>query len=422
MDYRNLEDKLIQTRRDFHRYPESAWLEFRTSSLIAQRLHDMGYTVRTGLEVIDPASVMGRPPEDVIARNMKRALSQGAREEWIAPYTGLTAEIDTGKPGPVTALRFDMDCVEVQESTDSSHRPEHEGFASVNAGLTHACGHDAHMAIGLGVAEVLMSERENLCGKVRFIFQPGEEGCRGAYAMMKKGIVDDADYFLAMHIGMNVPSGVFGADSRGYLATTKFDAEFTGIPAHAAASPEQGRNALLAACSAALGLHAVAPHSGGTMRINVGTLNAGTGRNVIADHAVMKIETRGETPIIAEYVYSRAVDVLEGAAKMYGVEVAITKAGESTAAQGSPGLAGIVADTVRELGIFERVEDVIHVGGSEDAAWFMERVQAKGGQAVYMGLGSDIKAPHHNGRFDIDESVMIKGVIALSAVVKRLMR
>ena len=421
----DFEQKLIHTRRDFHSYPESGWLEFRTCSLIAKRLADLGYAVHAGQEVIDIPSVMGRPSEEIISQNITRAFSQGADSEWLERlhrFTGLTAELDTHKPGQVIALRFDMDCVEVNEDSSDSHRPAKENFLSKNPGLTHACGHDAHMTIGLGLAEVLMSEKDSLCGKIRFIFQPGEEGCRGAYAMTQKGILDDADYFLAMHIGMNQPSGFFGLNAKGYLATTKLDAKFTGVPAHAAASPQSGRNALLAACSAALGLHSIAPHSEGSMRINVGTLNAGSGRNVIADSAVMKIETRGETQEIAEYVYSRAVEILTGAAKMYGVDVEITKAGESTTSEGSPELVKLAGEAVRELAIFDRVDDIFHVGGSEDAAWMMRRVQAHGGKALYLGLGSDIKAPHHNGKFDIDESVMIKGVKALEAIVKKIMR
>ena len=390
MDYEELERELIHLRRDFHAYPESAWLEFRTCSLISRRLEALGYNVKSGLEVIDTASVMGRPSEEVIARNIQRALSQGADPGQLTRlqgYTGLTAELDTGRPGPVVALRFDMDCVEVQEDTSSSHRPE----------------------------------RERLRGKVRLIFQPGEEGCRGAYAMMMKGVVDDADYFMAMHIGMGVPSGVFVLNAAGWLATAKIDAEFSGVPAHASASPEKGRNALLAACTATLGLHSIAPHSGGNMRINVGTLNAGTGRNVIADHAAMRIETRGETQEVAEYAYSRAVEVLKGSAMMYGVDVDISKAGEGTTSEGSPELVRVAGEAVRELGIFGRVEESSHAGASEDATWFMRRVQSHGGQAVYFGLGSDITAPHHNGRFDVDEAVMIDGVRALAAITERLM-
>ena len=336
-------------------------------------------------------------------------------------YPGVVAVLETGRPGPVVSLRFDIDCVDVDEDKSSHHRPSREGFASVNPNLMHACGHDAHTAIGLGVAEVLMARQGLLSGTVRLIFQPGEEGCRGAYAMTQKGVVDGSDYFLAMHIGGGVPSGTFGLNSLGYLSTTKFDAHFTGRPAHAAGAPHEGRNALLAAAAAALGLHAIAPHRDGAMRVNVGVLNAGTGRNVIAGSAVMKVETRGESQEIADYVYARAVEVLNGAAAMYGATVELVKTGAGTTASGDADLVSRAGQAVRALNCFEEVVETVRGGGSEDATWMMRRVQEQGGQAAYMALGSDIAAPHHNGRFDLDERSMLPGVRAVVAVTEKLL-
>jgi aminobenzoyl-glutamate utilization protein A len=286
--------------------------------------------------------------------------------------------------------------------------------------LAHACGHDAHTAIGLGVAELLMKNRDALEGKVRLIFQPGEEGCRGAYAMTQKGVVDGSDYFLAMHIGGGVPSGVFGLNSLGYLCTTKFDAEIAGKPAHAAGAPHEGHNALLAAASAALALHGIAPHRDGSMRVNVGVLSAGTGRNVIAGSALLKAETRGETQEIADYVYKRAQEILRGASAMYETEVRVTKTGEGTTASGDAALVAKIGPVLEKLGCFREIRETVQGGGSEDATWMMRRVQENGGQATYMALGSDIAAPHHNGCFDIDESSIALGVRALVAIVENL--
>ena len=424
MDLKELERRMIETRRDLHRFPEPAWTEFRTSALVAARLEELGYAPRTGSEVIDEGSVMGRPSEEQIDREIARAVEQGGdrgRIERMGRYTGVTADLDTGRPGPTLAFRFDMDCVDVGEDTSPDHRPAKEGFASVNPCRMHACGHDAHTAIGLGVAEVLIAREGLLSGTVRLIFQPGEEGCRGAYAMTRKGVVDGSDYFLAMYIGGGVPSGTFGLNSLGYLGTTKLDAHFTGRPAHAAGAPHEGRNALLAAATAALGLHAIAPHRDGAMRVNVGVLNAGTGRNVIAEHADMKVETRGENQEIADYVYARAVEVLNGAAAMYGTTVELVKAGAGTTASGDEELVARAKKAVLDLDCFREVVDTVRAGGSEDATWMMRRVQEQGGQATYMALGSDITAPHHNGRFDLDERSIIRGVRAVVAITERLL-
>ena len=424
MDLKELERRMIETRRDLHRFPEPAWTEFRTSALVAARLEELGYAPRTGSEVIDEGSVMGRPSEEQIDREIARAVEQGGdrgRIERMGRYTGVTADLDTGRPGPTLAFRFDMDCVDVGEDMSPDHRPAKEGFASVNPCRMHACGHDAHTAIGLGVAELLTEMKGRLCGRVRLIFQPGEEGCRGAYAMMKKGVVDDVDFFLAMHIGGGVPTGTFGLNSLGYLATTKLDARFTGVPAHAAGAPHMGRNALLAAATAALGLHSIAPHRDGAMRLNVGVLQAGTGRNVVPAEALMKVETRGETQEVADYVYGRAEEVLKGAAEMYGVRVELSKAGEGTTARGDEELVRRVGAALRASGIFRSVLDTVRAGGSEDATWFMRRVQERGGEAAYMALGADIAAPHHNGRFDVDERGMILGARAMAAIAESLL-
>lgn len=424
MDWRRLEQDLIALRRDLHRYPEAAWTEFRTSSLVAERLERLGYKPAVGLETVEVDAVMGRPPEEEIDRHIGRAVTQGGNVGWIEAmgrYPGVVAVLETGRPGPVVSLRFDMDCVDVDEDESPDHRPRRENFASVNPHLMHACGHDAHTAIGLGVAEVLIAREGLLNGTVRLIFQPGEEGCRGAYAMVQKGVVDGSDYFLAMHIGGGVPSGTFGLNSLGYLSTTKFDAHFTGRPAHAAGAPHEGHNALLAAATAALGLHAIAPHRDGAMRVNVGVLNAGTGRNVIAGSATMKVETRGENQEIADYVYERAVEVLNGAAAMYGTTVELERTGAGTTACGDSELVSLAGETVRALNCFEEVVETVRGGGSEDATWMMRRVQEGGGQATYMALGSDIAAPHHNGRFDLDERSIVPGVRAMVAVTERLL-
>ena len=173
--------KLAAWRRDFHAHPEAGWTEFRTAALIIRRLRELGYAIRMGEAACASDRRMGVPSSAVLAAARERALEHGADAELVAGmgdgYTGFWADLDCG-PGPVTAFRFDMDCNEVAECAEESHRPVREGFASRWPGLMHACGHDGHAAVGLGLAEVLVSIRRHLRGRIRLIFQPAEEGAR----------------------------------------------------------------------------------------------------------------------------------------------------------------------------------------------------------------------------------------------------
>ncbi|MEG1823461.1 MAG: amidohydrolase [Cloacibacillus sp.] len=399
--------QLCAYRRDFHKYAESGWAEFRTTAKIAEALDGLGLKIDFGGSFIHPEDVMGRKID--AEKERARAVLQGADPEFVkktGDFTGLCAELDTGRPGPVVAFRFDIDAVDVTEAEDENHRPAREGFASVNKGSMHACGHDGHAAIGVVLAKLLVEEKERLTGRVKLIFQPAEEGVRGGYAVMRAGLVDDADYFIAMHLGLGLPTGAVCGATRGMLCTTKFDVHIKGFGAHAGGEPELGRNALLAAASAALALHAIAPHSEGSTRLNVGVLNAGEGRNVIPPSAYMKVETRGETKEIADYMWGRAQQVLCGAVAMYGCEYSVEKMGEAPCAECTPELARLIAEAARDTEGVTAVNDERTSGGSDDACWLINRVRERGGQATYIGVGSSNPAGHHNALFDIDEASM----------------
>lgn len=122
-------------------------------------------------------------------------------------FTGIVATLDTGKPGPTLAFRVDMDALDLNEDLTEQHRPHAEGFSSCNAHMMHACGHDGHTAIGLGLAHILKQFQSQLTGRIKIIFQPAEEGTRGAKSMATAGVVDDVDFFVAIHIGTGVPKG-----------------------------------------------------------------------------------------------------------------------------------------------------------------------------------------------------------------------
>ncbi len=416
---------LVAWRRDLHTYPEVAWTEFRTTSFILEQLTDFGYEVMFGDEIIMASEMMGVPPAEVLEAHMERAKSEGASPQYLDKMqggkTGVVAILETNKPGPVIALRFDIDSNDVNEVTDATHRPFLEGFASTHSGAMHACGHDGHTAIGLGVAKLLMEMRDKLCGTIKLIFQPGEEGVRGARSMVATGIVDDVDYLCGLHIGFRADQNeLFYCGGAGFLATSKFDAVFTGVPSHAGAFPEQGKNALLAAATATLNLHAISRHSAGTSRINVGVFQAGTGRNVLPANAIIQIETRGATTEIDAYMKKEAIRVIESAANMYDVKVDIAAMGSAVAGTSDSLLIDIVRDVAEELGAFSDIHLHGDLGGSEDFTYFMNRVQEHGGKAIYSMIGSKIAAGHHDSHFDFDESVLPKAVAQVTLQTLRI--
>ncbi len=421
-----LEKNILEKRRDFHQFAEAGWTEFRTASIVANELTKLGYQVLVGDEVIDGSFMMGVPREAELESHQKRAIQQGGDPQWISKMnggkTGVVGILEFAKPGPTVALRFDLDANDANEAESDTHRPYHEKFASVNKGAMHACGHDGHAAVGLTVANILATLKDDLCGKVKLIFQPAEEGVRGARAMVEKGIVDDVDYLLGMHLGFQLrKTGQIACNVTGFLATTKYDAVFTGIPAHAGAAPEVGRNALLAAATAALNLHAIPRHSQGTSRINVGVLKAGTGRNVIPPTALIQLETRGATSAINQFMSQEAFRIINSAASMYGVTVEITEMGGAAGCSSSPELAGKLAEIAKRTGAFTEIVPDCDFGASEDCSYFMERVQEHGGQAAYILIGTDLSAGHHDSLFDFDEQALSKATYCLSTAAVDLL-
>jgi aminobenzoyl-glutamate utilization protein A len=318
------------------------------------------------------------------------------------------------------AFRFEMDALPIRESEDEQHRPKSLGFTSTHPGVMHACGHDGHVALGLGLAALLSRLKGRLPGRVRLLFQPAEEGCRGAQAMVDAGALDDVDYLLGLHLGVKALStGVLYAGVNGLLATHKFDAYFRGKSAHAGINPEAGRNALLAAASAALAIHAVPNPGRGPMRVNVGYLKAGEGRNVVPSYAMIKAESRAlETPT-EEYAYHQSLRCIETAARSYGVEYEIVNMGWAPGANSNPEVVQIVEAAAGDVPhIHERFDVLNDYGGSDDFTIMMQTVQEAGGKACFTCLGSNLVGGHHQNNFDFDEASLTIGLTLLAHVIK----
>jgi aminobenzoyl-glutamate utilization protein A len=416
-------ESLVNWRRTLHRYPEVGWTEYRTTYLIGEELRALGFELSIGKEASESSERMGVLDSETLSRHERRAREAGVPEQWMREMeggnTGLVARWDTGREGPHFAFRFDIDALEIRESDAQTHIPAVQGFRSTQEGVMHACGHDGHATIGIGVARFIMRYGETLHGRFTLIFQPAEEGGRGAKAMVEKGWLDDVNYFLSGHIGIrSLDLGEVVATTSGFFCTTKIDVAFRGRSAHAGGEPHRGRNALLAGASAALHLHGIPRHGEGATRINVGRLVAGTGRNVVPDRAMLELETRGETEELNRYMVGEAERIIRATARLYDVEEDIEIVGEATDATCDEEWASLVERACAPSQAITRVLPHADFGVSEDATFMINRVQQRGGKATYLLFGSPIVEGHHHPRFDYNEEVLVIAVETLSRLVQ----
>ncbi len=421
---KEIHPKLTTWRRDIHKHPETGWTEFRTAALAITHLQQLGYTITMGEQAVSKAHMMGVPSADELAKHQERAIAQGADPALVAKMdgglTGFWADLYCSE-GPMLCLRFDMDSNDANEATDPEHRPVKEGYASVNPGAMHACGHDGHVAVGLALAEIVATCKDTLKGTVRFLFEPGEEGSRGAGPMAEAGAVNGVDMILGFHIGFQADTpGTIVCGTKDFLATTKSDVTFHGVSAHAGAAPEEGKNALLAACAATLNMHAIARSGKGDTRITVGKLVGGEGRNVIPPKATLYMETRGISSDLNEYMDAETKRIIKAAADMWGCTYTIETVGGTKSGTSSPELAARVADIAREMGCFDTIVEMKNFGATEDFSHLMTLVQEQGGIGTYMQIGAKLNAGHHNSYFDFDEDCLGRSLEVLAKCVWEL--
>ena len=414
--------EMIETRRRLHKIPEIAWTEFLTSEIVIKRVRELGFKTIIGKSLFNEEFAYGREPE-VIENAQKRALSMGMDPELLKEmqgYTGCMAIWETGRPGPVTALRFDIDCVNVEENHDDSNEAHRGGFDSECCGLMHACGHDAHAAMGLAVAHWIHDNADDLKGTIKLIFQPAEEGTKGAAGIAYSHNLDDVDYLVGGHIGVDAKLHEVAVIRKGFLATTKMNVTFTGVAAHAGAAAELGRNALMAACSAAMQIMGIARHGKGDTSVNIGTINAGEGRNVVPVHARMELEVRGKNDDINRYMQETAERMIKGSAESYGVEYKIDIMGMATDVNADKALSDMLEEEAKQVPTVTKVFDITSCTGSEDCSLLMQAVQKHGGQAAFFYYGCNHHG-HHKGNFEIqDTESMPEGLEVFVRMLNRL--
>ncbi|SEH12044.1 aminobenzoyl-glutamate utilization protein A [Natronorubrum sediminis] len=433
---------LISLRRDLHRRPEPAWREFYTTARIAAELEsrvDLD-ELYVGSDAIASEHRLAVPDDLELAEWYEQARATGVDETTLESLeggqTGLVAVLERGE-GPTVGLRVDIDGLPRPESDDPAHVPAAEGFRSEHEGAMHACGHDAHAAIGVGVLEAIAESGEGLdesrssseqgsdvdfSGTLKVFFQPAEEVVGGGKSMAKSEHIRDVDALLAVHVGLDHPTGEIVAGIDGFLAVRHLEAEFTGESAHAGGHPEQGRNAVQAMAAAVQNLYGIPRHNDGRTRVNAGVVEGGSAANVIPEEARILAEVRGETTELMEYMDRKARHTIRNAAAMHECEVAFTTGAEAPSATSDQELVDIVADVAGRTAGVENVLERDELGGSEDATFLMRAVQENGGTACYVGVGTDHPGGHHTATFDVDEASIDHGVDVLSGAIERISR
>ena len=415
-------DEYRAFRRDLHRHPEPAWCEFYTTARIVEALRERNLTdLYIGPDALATNDRLNVPDDDELAEWERRARDAGADPEIVdqlsGGYTGCVAVVERGD-GPVIGLRVDIDALPVPESEESDHVPASEGFRSEHEGYMHACGHDVHATIGLGVLDAVLDA--DFEGTLKVFFQPGEEQVAGGKPMAESGHLDDVEYLYAVHIGLDHPSGEVVSGIDGFLAVRHFLAEFTGEPAHAGARPEEGRNTVQAMAAAVQNLYAIPRHADGPTRVNAGLVGGGTATNIIPEESHIEGELRGATTELAEYMSDHADRILESAAEMHDCEVDVATKGEAPSATSDPELSGIVSEVAGDVDGVTSVVESADLGGSEDATYLMQTVQDNGGFACYVGVGTDHPGGHHTSTFDVVESDVAVGIDVLAGAIRRV--
>ena len=387
-----VEPDVIRWWQDFHQHPELGNREFRTAGIVAEHLGSLGFEVRTKIA-----------------------------------HTGVVGVLRGAKPGPVLALRADMDALPVTEQTGlpfaSTATTEWEGK---EVGVMHACGHDAHTAMLMGAAQVFANMRDALPGTLVLIFQPAEEGApsgetSGAAEMLRQGVLDNPapEAILALHVAPDPLGHITYTPGAAMASADPLTITVRGKGTHAA-TPWFGVDPIVAAAQIIMGLQAVISRrtdlATAPAVVTIGAIHGGNRGNVIPDEVVLQGTIRALDPEVRRDLHARIRESVTAIAKAAGAEADVhidTDAGYPVTVNDAALTQEMVAVLERAFGA-EQVYTYPPVMGGEDFSFFAERVP---GFYFYLGIASpDAEEVHvnHSPHFQIDERALRNGVVALA--------
>lgn len=390
-----IEDKVIAWRRDIHQNPELSNREFRTAALVADHLRSLGLEVETEVA-----------------------------------YTGVVATLEGGRPGPVVALRADMDALPVVEQTDYPFRSTVRSTYNGNdVGVMHACGHDTHVAILMGAAEVLTSMREDIAGTIKFIFQPAEEGAPpeeggGARMMVDEGVLlgPDVDAIFGLHISQSYAVGEVGFRSLGMMASAeRFDITVNGQQTHAA-RPWMGVDPIVVSSQIVMGLQTIVSRqvdiTSAPAVVTVGTIDGGVRNNIIPDSTTMTGTIRTFDPEMRDSIHERIQRTVTNIADSAGAGAELTIYPGVPVTFNDAELTAQMAPTLERIYGEANVFESPRITGAEDFSFYQEEVPGFfffiGGRPVNVPASEAI--PNHSPRFYIDEDSLLPAVRAMSTL------
>ena len=390
-DIASVESKVIEWRRDFHQHPELSNQEFKTAEKIAAYLKSLGMDVQTGVA-----------------------------------KTGVVGLLKGDHPGKVVALRADIDALPVTERNDLPFKSEvTTTFLGTETGVMHACGHDTHTAILMGVAQVLSKHKDLIHGTVKFIFQPAEEGPPpgeegGARLMVKEGVLDNpkVDAIFGLHINSQTPVGTIKYKAGGLLAAVeRFVITVKGKQSHGS-QPWSGVDPILISAKIIDGLQVIISRESNLLVepavITVGKVTSGTRFNIIPESAELIGTVRTLDPDMRAFIIKRMTEMSETIAKAYGGSATIEFQNNAAVTYNDPSLVEDMLPTLQAAAGKENVVLTKATTGGEDFSFFQEVIP---GFYFFLGgmtPGTTEAFPHHTPDFKIDESGMLLGVKALS--------